>query len=332
MSLSGVIDTTTLTEFEKRLQETMDDGVDRLLLDLEKVRYINSSGFGALVKYSDQFKSRGGGLGLVLVPPKVQVVLEMLGLQAFFPIYPTQEVALTAISGAGEGFPAPEAAAEPAPAPQAPPAPAAPAAPAPAAPAAPTARVPTPEVETAATFPMLISCGTCCATLDVKGQGTYRCPGCSTPFKVGSEGHVSFPEVAADATAIQIVFDTRPGGRRILQALVANLASTHLAGRSTGEMAEALEEICDWIQGGPGQTPMKVSVLAVAGGTSLRLDFADSGTERNTGDLRRATGFFSRVTHRRLGGTRNLTRAVLAPAGSDADAAAAEVPLVESRS
>ena len=43
LHLSGVIDTTTLNEFEQRLQETTEDGFDRLLLDLEKVRYINSS-------------------------------------------------------------------------------------------------------------------------------------------------------------------------------------------------------------------------------------------------------------------------------------------------
>jgi anti-anti-sigma factor len=318
MRLSGVIDTTTLNEFETRLEETRKDGIERLLLDLEKVRYINSSGFGALVKFSDQFKAKGGGLGLFNVPAKVQVVLEMLGLQAFFPIFATQAAAEEAMQSSAE-FPAPEAPPEPAPAPAAPRAPAA------QEPRAASVARSAPAAPSGPAYPGTFSCAVCTAGLEVLASGTYRCPGCGAVFEASPEGHLSFPSVEQGTSAVQVALDTGPTGRRVLRTLVVSLAEPLLTGRSTGEIAEALDELCRWIQG--GSAPIRINVLLTAAAASLRLDITDSGPARADADLRKCSRAFSSVDVRRIGETRNLTRLLVSASG-----APEKTPLLEARS
>lgn len=74
------------------------EGKRRLVVDLSKLKYFSSgNGIATLVKCADALKQRGGGLALVGVPPKVKVVLEMLGLCVFFPIAKNLDAALEAL-------------------------------------------------------------------------------------------------------------------------------------------------------------------------------------------------------------------------------------------
>lgn len=81
-----------------RLRETMDDlidgGASRFVLDLGEVSMIDSSGIGLLVRYLTTAKQRGGALKL-LNPTKFAVqTLKMIGLLGLFEVFQDQGQAL----------------------------------------------------------------------------------------------------------------------------------------------------------------------------------------------------------------------------------------------
>ena len=96
--LVGSIDASTVHIFQQELEKARRQGVSKLVLDISKIKYVNSTGLGSLVKYADAFRSAGGGLVLLKVPPKVKIVIEMLGLDEFFEMVGTSQEALARLT------------------------------------------------------------------------------------------------------------------------------------------------------------------------------------------------------------------------------------------
>ena len=92
--LNGSIDAKTVITFQTHLNSVKERGVERFIMDMENVKYVNSTGLGYLINLSDSVTPDKGGISLVKVQPKVKVVFDMLGLNAFFKIYATRDEAL----------------------------------------------------------------------------------------------------------------------------------------------------------------------------------------------------------------------------------------------
>lgn len=120
--VEGAIDATTVISFESQLKQLQEDGYTNFVLDMQGIKYVNSTGLGSLVATADNLEKVGGGLALIKVHPKVKVVFDMLGLNSFFRIFTNESEAVDFLASRGG---APAAAAAPAAAPP-PPAPAAP--------------------------------------------------------------------------------------------------------------------------------------------------------------------------------------------------------------
>jgi len=67
-----------------------------VVLHLEQVEFIDSSGLGALVRLMQSARSKGGDLKLSGVPPRIRKTLDMTGLLAQFETYDSIEEAITA--------------------------------------------------------------------------------------------------------------------------------------------------------------------------------------------------------------------------------------------
>jgi anti-sigma B factor antagonist len=85
-----------LREIEATITDAAEDGVERLILDLSGIEFIDSAGLGALMILYGNMKVRGGQLRLVAPGPKVLDVLRLTHTDAIFPIDPTVEAALAA--------------------------------------------------------------------------------------------------------------------------------------------------------------------------------------------------------------------------------------------
>jgi anti-sigma B factor antagonist len=71
-------------------------GVDRLIIDLSEVQYMDSSGLATLVEAMRIAKAQSIGLHLAGMTPKVRAIFEIARLDAFFSIKDTRQEALDA--------------------------------------------------------------------------------------------------------------------------------------------------------------------------------------------------------------------------------------------
>lgn len=78
---------------EKMLQ-LFDDGKYQLVIDLSAVRFIDSSGLGALVSGFKNASARDGSLKLCCLQPQVRSMFELTRLHRVFEIFATLDEAL----------------------------------------------------------------------------------------------------------------------------------------------------------------------------------------------------------------------------------------------
>src|ERR1700722_10895500 len=89
--LRGAIDGNTVNEL-RRLFESLRGRP--AIFDFKDVKYCNSAGLGFLVRVSDELRTQGGRLVLIRMPAKGKIVIEMLGLNAFFDVVADEAAAL----------------------------------------------------------------------------------------------------------------------------------------------------------------------------------------------------------------------------------------------
>ncbi len=81
------------------LHAQVGDAIDKygdVVLQLDQVEFVDSSGLGAMMRLVQAARSKGGDLKLSGVPPKVRKVLQLTNLLAQFETYETVEEAITA--------------------------------------------------------------------------------------------------------------------------------------------------------------------------------------------------------------------------------------------
>ena len=70
-----------VSEFRDTLQHLVEHGRNHLLLDCSHIRFVDSQGIGSLVGNWISIKKRGGRLGLLNPPVRLQDVLRIIGVQ-----------------------------------------------------------------------------------------------------------------------------------------------------------------------------------------------------------------------------------------------------------
>jgi len=85
-------------ELVELANEMISKGVNQCLLDISKVRYINSSGIGVLITLLTKFRNKGGELYLINPSEHVTKLLIMTKLQAIFNIAEDEQEVLKQIN------------------------------------------------------------------------------------------------------------------------------------------------------------------------------------------------------------------------------------------
>ncbi len=147
------MDGTTLAQFENQLRSFLTNEEYFVAVIASELRYINSSGMGALLKIVDRFGSSGGKLVLVDLPARLRELFEKLNILEVLPLYET-------VSDALRAFEELEA-----------------------------ARTAKPE-EAKTLYPILVRCTLCRNAIEIPDAGYYRCPRCGTCFAAAREGKV----------------------------------------------------------------------------------------------------------------------------------------------
>ena len=98
VDLTGEVDAYTSTRFRETMVELIDAGAVNLIIVMNKVEYIDSSGLGALVGGLKRASEREGRIVIVCKNPQVKKVFEITGLERVFPLCQTEDEAVELLS------------------------------------------------------------------------------------------------------------------------------------------------------------------------------------------------------------------------------------------
>ena len=92
--IAGRLDTTNYGELEHHLSSLTENEEYRILLDLEKLKYISSSGLRILLMFLKKIKAVEGRFMLCALSPEIREIFEISGFINIFDIYEDQKAAL----------------------------------------------------------------------------------------------------------------------------------------------------------------------------------------------------------------------------------------------
>ncbi len=96
MNIKGAINAHTVNEFEKALEQCVENKEFYLLINCENLDYISSAGLGALMGVIESIKANGGDIKLCNTSNSVFRVFDILGFTELFQIFDSLEKGLKA--------------------------------------------------------------------------------------------------------------------------------------------------------------------------------------------------------------------------------------------
>lgn len=222
LRIRGELDTPTLPQLRSKLASIKSENWKRIALDLEGVSYANSTSLGTMVKEGDELSSAGGELIILKPQPKVELVMDMLGLSQFFKVFKSEEEAITYLGGvpakperkAGKKYPTTSI----------------------------SIRPPTTKAVKTTPFPLQTDCPFCRISIQVPAAGRYACPRCHQLFHISEDG--ALEEIPLDRVPpLEVATDMSGGSLRAYDAFIENYLSEHGVPQDT--IASVLKAIKD---------------------------------------------------------------------------------------
>ncbi|MFC4564078.1 STAS domain-containing protein [Nocardiopsis mangrovi] len=86
VTVRGEIDLYTAPQLQSGLVNAVDDGARRLIVDMSRVEFCDSTGMSVLLSAMKRVRAENGDLELVAPKPAVRKILEVTGLDTVFTI------------------------------------------------------------------------------------------------------------------------------------------------------------------------------------------------------------------------------------------------------
>jgi anti-sigma B factor antagonist len=96
LSVRGEVDVYTAPRLREKLVELVSEGRYKIVVDLEGVDFLDSTGLGVLVGGLKRFRSHDGDLTLVCTQHRILKVFEITGLTKVFSIFDSVDAAVAA--------------------------------------------------------------------------------------------------------------------------------------------------------------------------------------------------------------------------------------------
>ena len=84
IELNGSLDIYTSVELKDFIENNINSGNNQVIINMEKLNYIDSSGIGMLIKQMNYLQDSDGELYLTSMKPQIEKVLKVSGLTTFF--------------------------------------------------------------------------------------------------------------------------------------------------------------------------------------------------------------------------------------------------------
>lgn len=98
LAVSGEVDVATVPRLREQLHGLVAQGSNRIIVNLDAVDFLDSTGLGVLVGALKRVRSNDGDLFLVCTQPRIRKVFEVTGLTKVFQLFETVD---NAVSGTG---------------------------------------------------------------------------------------------------------------------------------------------------------------------------------------------------------------------------------------
>ena len=95
-ALEGSLDTTAREAFDEALSAIESEPLRKLILDFERVSYMSSAGYAALISLAGQARDLGAELAIASAGGSVRSALDLTGVTALVPTFPSVEDAVEA--------------------------------------------------------------------------------------------------------------------------------------------------------------------------------------------------------------------------------------------
>lgn len=99
VAFQGDIDLYTLENAKELIGRIVDAGHDRLIFDMEGVRYVDSSGLGLFVGSLKKVRERGGDIRIINLNAYMQGIFKLINLHKVLTVDDDQDAALAALRG-----------------------------------------------------------------------------------------------------------------------------------------------------------------------------------------------------------------------------------------
>ncbi len=97
LRLDGEVDVYTAPKLKSRLIDLVDQGKFKIVVDLEKVAFMDSSGLGVLVGGLKRVRSHDGSISLICSQENILKIFRITGLVKIFPIFDNEGQALESV-------------------------------------------------------------------------------------------------------------------------------------------------------------------------------------------------------------------------------------------
>jgi len=97
IDVNGEMDLYNSYKLKELIMKMLEKHVERFIINLENVDYIDSSGIGALIYICSTIKKMNLKLAIANIHGSVKKVIELTRLMSFFPIQPTLEDAISSM-------------------------------------------------------------------------------------------------------------------------------------------------------------------------------------------------------------------------------------------
>lgn len=97
LKLNGEVDVYTAPKLKSRLIDLVDQGKFKIIVDLEEVDFMDSSGLGVLVGGLKRVRSHDGAIALICTQENILKIFRITGLVKVFPIFENQDQAIQSV-------------------------------------------------------------------------------------------------------------------------------------------------------------------------------------------------------------------------------------------
>jgi anti-sigma B factor antagonist len=100
LAVSGEVDVATVPRLREQLHGLVAQGSNQIIVDLDGVDFLDSTGLGVLVGALKWVRSNNGDLHLICTQPRIRKVFEVTGLTKVFSLYDSVDEAVSGASSA----------------------------------------------------------------------------------------------------------------------------------------------------------------------------------------------------------------------------------------